>query len=249
MLTIFPRTVAPITRRMATATEGAAPKLLHQFSKLLKSTTTSPSSSKPAKVPARHLLEYRSEHRSYPTLKLLGTPHLERLNGTSALNLLIRRNFKILTKAAPKSETAAEKADSSRPSQSTQMIAPYSVAPRLAAEKLGKLGFTKTHEDAYSIKFSNGKYQIGMGADRYYHPYLSIGFKDSHGYCRCLTTVMERLAPGKLFENDMAMEKLVEEHYWGGPKFFSNYVEDYAELQVQHLIEFVEKYDKEIAAL
>lgn len=245
MLSIFSRYASPITRRMATATQAAAPKLLHRFSKPLRSTLTSQSSSKPTRVPVRHLPAYQSEHKSSPLLQLLATPHLEPLTGPSVLHSLIRRHFKTLaTEHNPETIVSNTPVETPAKIQPRPIIETYKSVMKSLKPRFEKLGF-KESDGSNELKLFNGKYRICIyNQERFDDRYLSISFVDAH-YERSDRTVMNILAPTRWIENNLAHKKLAQKYLEPSEKFEKELIE----LQLGQLIEFVEKYDKQIAAL
>ena len=237
MLEIFPRCVLPLARRIFVPSQAVAPKVLHQLSKPARNSVNSESLTREPRL------------NVYPTCRLLGTPHLARISGPAMLNHLISRPMSSFAKDSPTPATTATHRTIPKVAFAAPMIEPYSSVMKAAEPKFNKLGFVKTEEDEHSIIFSNGKYEICMWTERYDHPSLMIAYRDSKGYCRGKEVVMNRLDQSKQFEDRQALKKLSESLSTATDELYEKFVEAFVELQVQQLLEFVEKHDADLAAL
>lgn len=249
MLEIFPRCVVPLARRIFVASEAVAPKVLHQLAKPIINSVRAESLAPAGKIVSQRPYARVPGLTIYPTLRLLGTPHLARLSGPAVMNYLISRPMSTFTKDAPTPATVALSRTIPKVAFVAPMIEPYGSVMKAAEPKFNKLGFKKTEEDEHWIIFSNGKVDICMWTERYDHPSLMIAYRDSQGYSRGEKVVMDRLDQSKQFEDGLALKKLSKSLSTATDELVEKYVEAIVELRVQQLLEFVEKHDADLAAL
>ena len=250
MQRIFSRYVAPIARQIFGDTEAAAPKVLQRFSTPATSKVSPAILNRPKTIPSQHPIAYRPAGPTlYPAFRLSGTPHADRLYGLTLLNSMISRNISTLAREASTHSAQTAASGASLESCSKPMMEPYRSILNAMKSRFEKNGFVQCEESEYAITFSNGKLKIDISADRYDHGSVNIAFVDTQKNVRSFRIVMDRLEPGIREKNDQAFRKLVQQYLHSKEGLSGHFTKACIELEMQQLIEFVEKYDKELAAL
>ena len=249
MQRILSRCITPIARQAVGTAEAAAPKVLHRFSSPATAKASSAIVPMPKSRPVLRQPVHRPYPSAYPAFRLSGTPIADRFCGVTLLNYLINRHISTIAGNPPKHTALADTSGASWDSCSRTMIEPYRSVLKSMKSRFEKNGFIKCDESEYAITFSNGKYEIDISADRYDHPSVNVAFVDAQKNVRSFRVVMDRLEPGIRDKNDMAFRKLAQQYLQSKEGLSDHFTKTCIELEIQQLIDFVEKYGKELAAL
>lgn len=88
------------------------------------------------------------------------------------------------------------------------MIEPYAAIVNSFLNDFSKIGFSKSQESDYSVKFSDGKNAIEIATEKYYQPNLTTRFVDENGRKFSIRIIRELLAPDQLSKDSSKLDAI-----------------------------------------
>ena len=123
------------------------------------------------------------------------------------------------------------------------MIEPYKAAIDACTQRLSAMGYSKTFDSDYGVRFSNGRYTIELSIERYYHPSISMSLVDDKGRTFELGLVLRIRAP-RQYAEFVAKEKDIKLRYGLDDRATDKptralAIAAYAAASIEHLCEFL----------